>query len=86
MKNDFQEAINEANAQREVTDNVIMDKITTMQAKYDNTLTELPSFTKGTFIVQDRVIKGLNGIYVRVHSIIISSHHIWEPDASASHY
>ena len=58
-KNEFQEAIREVNAKREIAGNVMMDKFTTIQVKYNNTLTELLSSMKGDFIVQNKVIQGL---------------------------
>lgn len=59
MNIEFQETINETNTKREVANNVIMDRLTTMQAKSNTTLTELSSFMKGTFTVQDKVIQSL---------------------------
>lgn len=59
LKIDFQEAINEANAKGEVSNNIMVNKLKITQSKSDATLAELSTFMKSTFTVQDRVIMSL---------------------------
>ena len=59
LKNNFQQAINEDNAKREVSNNGMVNRLEIVQSKSNAILAEFLIFINSTFTVQDRVITSL---------------------------